>query len=60
MKYLLFAPGYVLLAIAYYFPKEWGSGRNTSMTARQWKKRDFFAVWYTIGFYLLCGFFYIA
>lgn len=37
------APGYVFIWVTYYFPTEWGSKRDVARGARQWRKRDFFA-----------------
>lgn len=45
IKYLLFAPGYITLAVAYFFPNEsFTKSRNVAASGRQWRNRDFFAV----------------
>ena len=46
--YIIWSPGYIILAAAYYFPTEWGKKRNVTITARHWNKRHIFAPWYTI------------
>lgn len=50
-------PGYIILWIWFYFPKEWGKKRNVARGARQWRERKFFAPFWTtvIIFYLLMG-----
>ena len=37
------APGYALLWITYYYPTEWGKGRNVVLTGRQMRKSYIFA-----------------
>jgi len=53
-------PGYLLILIAYYFPTEWGKDRNTAITARQLRARNFFAPFYSIFIWALAGFFLYA
>jgi len=35
LSYIIWSPGYILLAAAYYFPTEWDKNRNFTITARQ-------------------------
>lgn len=41
--FLVNAPGYVTLWMAYYFPTEWGNKRNVAKSGRQWKNRHVIA-----------------
>jgi uncharacterized membrane protein len=59
IKYLLFAPGYITLAIAYFFPNEsFGKKRNVASSGRQWKQRDFFAALNAVIIYCVIYFFF--
>jgi len=61
IKYLLFAPGYLTLAVAYFFPNEsFSKDRNVAASARQWRRRDFFAVVTSLAIYFFIYVFFLA
>ena len=61
VKYLLFFPGYLTLAVAYFFPNEsFGKNRNVAASARQWRRRDFFAVVNSLAIYFFIYVFFLA
>lgn len=53
MKKILFFPGFLIIAIIYFFPTERGLGRNTIMGVRWWEYRDQLAPVFSIALYLL-------
>lgn len=53
MKKILFFPGFLIIAIIYFFPTERGLGRNTIMGLRWWEYRDKIAPIFSIALYLL-------
>ena len=58
MKYILFFPGYIILTLMYFFPNEGMSkDRNVATSGRQWRKKDTFAVYYTVMCYLTIALF---
>jgi len=51
-------PGYIMLALIYFFPTEWGKSRNTTMGGRMWRFKGCFApilsiIFYSILFFVL-------
>lgn len=52
IKKILFFPGFLVIAIIYFFPTEWGRGRNTIMGLRWWEYRDKLAPIISIAIYL--------
>lgn len=53
IKKILFFPGFLIIAIIYFFPTERGFGRNTIMGFRWWEYRDKLAPVFSIALYLL-------
>ncbi len=51
LLYLVFWPGYLVIVVRYFFPTEWGKGRNVSSSGRQFAHRDLFAGLYSIVIY---------
>lgn len=49
LKKLFLLPGYIILAINYYFPK--GGIVGVAESGRQWRSRDQFAWYWTFGFW---------
>jgi hypothetical protein len=58
IQYILWAPGYIILALSFFIPTEWGKGRNVSKSGRQWKSRNIFAPIYSIAIYSIIWFVY--
>lgn len=52
MKKLLWAPGYIIIAIVYFFPTEWGKKRNVALGSRWWNYKDYLAPIFSICFYI--------
>jgi hypothetical protein len=52
LKKMLFFPGFLIIAILYFFPSETGKGRNTIMGLRLWEYRDRMAPIISILLYL--------
>jgi len=53
IKYVIWLPGYAFLSLVYFFPTEWGDGRNVSRTGRFWQYRGTFAPAISIAVYVL-------
>ena len=51
MKKLLWAPGYIIIAMLYFFPIEWGKRRNVAKSSRWWKYKDNLAPFISAVFY---------
>lgn len=51
LKYILFFPGYIILMLGYFAPKEWGKSRSVAKSSRQWNHRDQIAPFYSILIY---------
>lgn len=52
MKKLLWAPGYIIIAIVYFFPTEWGKKRNVALGSRWWNYKDYLAPIFSICLYI--------
>ena len=50
-KYLFFSPGYLILVVAYYWPREWGKERSVAKSSRQWNVRHTLAPIYSVLIY---------
>jgi|DEB0MinimDraft_10_1074344.scaffolds.fasta_scaffold159116_1 hypothetical protein len=57
LLYILFWPGYLTMWFSYFFPTEWGKGRNVSSSGRQFRSKGFnyhfFAFIYSLIWYML-------
>ncbi len=53
LRYVLWAPGYVLIAFVYFLPGEWGKGRNVAKGSRWWRYKHQLAPFLSITAYLL-------
>lgn len=52
MKKLFWAPGYIIIAIIYFFPTEWGKNRDVARGGRWWKYMDSLAPIISIALYI--------
>lgn len=57
MKKLLWLPGFVIIAIMYFLPTEWGKQRNVTRGGRWWAYKDNIAPVISILIYILIGMF---
>ena len=48
---IAFFPGYIFLALLFFFPTEWGRGRSVAQSGRQWRARGIFAPIHSIWIY---------
>ena len=51
LRYLIFAPGYIVLWLMFYFPSENGKNRNVARGRRAWNNRHIMAPVYTLMIY---------
>ena len=58
--YVLWAPGYIVLWLGFFFPTESGKNRNVAKTGRSWRNRHIMAPIYTIGLLYLFAFIFPA
>ena len=56
MRKFIWAPGYIFIALLYFFPTEIGKSRNVSRGGRWWKYKDRIAPIISILFYLFLVF----
>jgi len=52
-RYFLWWPGYLYIAITYFFTHEWGRKRSVAKTGRRWKYKDQLAPIVSIPIYLI-------
>jgi uncharacterized protein len=51
LKWLFWWPGYVVLFLQYFWPTEWGRGRDVAGGARRWRAREWVAPLYSLLIY---------
>lgn len=56
MRKILWAPGYLFIALMYFFPTEWGKKRNVAASGRWWRYQDALAPIISLAFYIFLAF----
>jgi len=53
VRYIVWLPGYAVIAIAYFLPTEWGKNRSVARSGRWWTHRDQLAPVFSVAIYVI-------